>query len=148
MVCLVAAVVIGVALVAFAAPIVRLLVGAGQDEVLALVRQYFIVNGALYGLLALMFVYRSAVQGLGRATVPTLSGLGELVMRVVAGLFLVDRLGFLGACLAAPLAWLLALLPVAASWFGERRRLLAEERIAEPTRAATAEVELTPSASG
>lgn len=125
-----AAVLIGAALVASAAPIVRLLVGPGHDDVVALVRQYFLVNGGLYGLLALMFVCRNAVQGLGRATAPSLSGVGELVMRVVAGLFLVRAAGFAGACLAAPLAWLLALLPVAVSWFRERRGLLADERLA------------------
>jgi Na+-driven multidrug efflux pump len=139
-VCVVAALVIGAALVASAGPVVHLLVGPGHDDVVALARQYFAINGGLYGLLALMFVYRSTVQGLGHATVPSLSGVGELLMRVAAGLFLVRIVGFAGVCLAAPLAWVLALLPVALCWFAERRRLLEEERLApQPLRAEPAE---------
>jgi putative MATE family efflux protein len=130
-VCVATAIVIGATLAASAGPIVGLLVGPGHGDVVALVRQYFDINGGLYAFLALMFVYRNAVQGLGRATAASLSGVGELVMRVAAGLFLVDALGFAGACLAAPLAWVLGLLPVAVSWFVERRRLVEEERLAK-----------------
>jgi putative MATE family efflux protein len=119
------AVVLGAVLVAFAAPIVGLFVGPDQDEVLGMARTYFLVNGGLYPVLALLFVLRNIVQGMGMSSVPTIAGVLELVMRSAAAILLVRHLGFLGVALAAPLAWFGALAPVAIAW-ARQRRLLAE----------------------
>lgn len=102
----------------------RIFVGSGEPEVVALAHTYLIINGAVYPLLATLFVLRNAIQGLGSTAVPTLAGFMELALRSVAGLVLVGQLGFLGVAVAAPLAWLGALLPLVASWFGWRRALL------------------------
>ncbi|WP_125777116.1 MATE family efflux transporter [Antribacter gilvus] len=130
----VAAVVLGVLVVVLGEPIVRLFVGGGEAQVVALAHQYLVVSGCLYVFLALLFVYRNAVQGMGRATSPAVSGFAELVLRAAAGIVLVRYFGFLGVCLAAPLAWIGGLVPVAVSWFAERRRLVDNERYAPPLR--------------
>lgn len=122
------AIVLGVLVIVFGTGLVRLFVGSGEDLVVALAHEYLIVNGALYWLLALLFVVRNSLQGMGAAWVPTLAGAMELAARGIAGLLLVDRLGFLGVCLAAPLAWFGALVPVAVAWEVERRKLRAAER--------------------
>lgn len=124
------AVVVGLTLVAISGPIAELFVGPGQAGVVAMVRQYFLVNGALYSILAMVFILRNTVQGLGLSAVPTLSGFLELVMRAAAGLVLVHRLGFLGACVAAPLAWIGSVIPTSIAWASQRRRLVDEERLA------------------
>ena len=105
------AVVVGLTLIAVSGPIARLFVGGGEDHVVGLVRQYFLVNGPLYALLAMLFVMRNTTQGLGLSAVPTLSGFLELVMRSAAGLLLVQRFGFVGVCVAAPLAWVGSVVP-------------------------------------
>lgn len=115
---------LGGLIIAFGTPIVRIFVGSGEPEVVALAHTYLIINGAVYPLLATLFVLRNAIQGLGSTAVPTLAGFMELALRSVAGLVLVGQLGFLGVAVAAPLAWLGALLPLMASWFGWRRALL------------------------
>ena len=93
-----------------------------------------IVQGALYPILASLFVLRYAIQGLGATAVPTFAGFMELVFRSVAGLVLVAPLGFLGIALAAPLAWVGALIPVAFSWFAWRRALMGQpDGAPEPT---------------
>ncbi|GAA1985811.1 MATE family efflux transporter [Isoptericola halotolerans] len=116
------AVALGGVVITAGVPLVRLFVG-DDDAVVAMARQYLVVSGVLYGFLALLFVYRNAVQGLGRAGSPTVSGFAELVLRAVAGIVLVRELGFLGVCLAAPLAWVGGLVPVAVAWFRERARM-------------------------
>jgi putative MATE family efflux protein len=126
------AVVLGLTLIAISGPIARLFVGDGQEAVVGMVRQYFLVNGALYALLAMVFLMRNTVQGLGLTAVPTISGIVELVMRSAAGLILVHQLGFLGVCLAAPLAWVGSLVPSGAAWLVQRRRLIEAELRDEP----------------
>lgn len=81
------------------------------------------VNGFLYVVLGLLFVFRSALQGMGDANVPTVSGIVELVLRSGAALLLVAPLGFLGTVLAAPLAWMGALVVLWWAWDRQRREL-------------------------
>lgn len=56
--------------------------------------------------LAWIFAYRNGLQGLNRGLVPMLSGVMELVARVVAIGLLAKPFGFTGVCYADPAAWL------------------------------------------
>jgi putative MATE family efflux protein len=121
------AVVLGGLILVFGTNLARLFFSDGNDEVVAMAHKYLAINGMLYAVLAVLFLLRNSIQGLGATTVPTIAGIGELVARASVGLFLIDRVGFLGACVAAPLAWVAALIPLAAAWFVERRKLLVLE---------------------
>ncbi len=118
---------LGLMMVLFGTRLVRLFVGSGADGVVAMAHQYLLINGSLYGVLALLFVCRNALQGLGITSVPTIAGVMELLARSFVGLYLIDQLGFLGACLAAPLAWFGALVPLGAAWMVHHRRLAARD---------------------
>ncbi len=118
---------LGAMIMIFGTDLVRLFVGDGEDRVVAMAHQYLVLNGSLYGVLAVLFLLRNALQGLGITAIPTIAGFMELIARSAVGLLLIDRIGFLGACLAAPLAWVAALVPVAIAWFIERRRLVQAE---------------------
>ena len=105
------------------AQIIELFVGAEAVQVIEYGRLFLIVTSVCYWALALLFIFRFALQGLGQSFVPTLAGIVELLMRIAAAVFLVDWLGFLGACLAAPMAWIGALLPLAIAFFMTARKL-------------------------
>lgn len=102
--------------------IMYLFVGDGQQQVIDYGHTYLIVNGVCYWILALLFIFRYTLQGLGQSTVPTIAGVMELCMRSAAAIILVDIFGYLGACLANPLAWLGACVPLAVSFFMVRRK--------------------------
>ncbi len=121
------AVLVGAVTILAGPALVRGFVGPGEEDVVAMGHTYFLVNGGLYVALALLFVLRNTLQGLGLAGVPTVAGAMELVFRAGAGLLLVGPLGFVGVALAAPLAWLGALIPVAWSWRRQRRWLHEED---------------------
>ncbi len=113
--------------IAFGTEIMRLFVGDGQEEVIAYGKTYLTVNGVCYWILALLFIFRCTLQGLGQSTVPTIAGIIELFMRAAAAIILVEWFGFLGACFANPLAWFGACVPLAASFFvvrGKFRRII------------------------
>ncbi len=112
--------------IALGAPLMRMFVGDGQDAVIGFGQRLLQIQCGLYWLLALLFVIRNVLQGLGMSMIATASGLLELGMRCAAAIFLVGPLGFDGVCLASPLAWagaMLVLVPAYAIW--NRRRALA-----------------------
>ncbi|MBR2773533.1 MAG: MATE family efflux transporter [Selenomonadaceae bacterium] len=105
------------------AEIIELFVGAEAVQVIEYGRLFLIVTSVAYWALALLFIFRFTLQGLGQSFVPTLAGVVELVMRIAAAVFLVDWIGYLGACLAQPMAWLGGLLPLAIAFFMKAKKL-------------------------
>ena len=115
---------VGGALIIAAGPFVmELFVGAEEQEAIRLGQLYLTVNGLTYWILAFLFIFRYTLQGLGQSIVPTVAGVMELIMRATAGIFLVDILGFLGASLGNPMAWLGSCVPLAAAYVMTVRRL-------------------------
>ncbi len=109
----------------FAGPeILKIFVGVENPQVLEQGAYYLLVNGVFYWLLAVMLVLKLTLQGLGKNTAPTLSGSMELVTRVLIALFLVDQIGYLGVCLANPLSFFAACIPLVIAVSAERRKIL------------------------
>lgn len=105
----------------FGSDIMRMFVGEGNETIVGYGQQFLTINGVCYWILALLFIFRFTLQGLGQSFVPTLAGVMELLMRVAAAIFLVDALGYVGACLASPLAWIGGCIPLAIAFFITRR---------------------------
>jgi putative MATE family efflux protein len=105
-------VVVGVLIILAGRFLVGLFVGAGQGEVVSLAQVYLKINGTTYFLLALLFIFRYTLQGLGQSLIPTIAGIMELFMRMFAAIIMAGWLGFAGACMANPLAWLGACIPL------------------------------------
>ncbi|MBD3878368.1 MAG: MATE family efflux transporter [Quinella sp. 1Q5] len=105
------------------AEIIELFVGAEAQQVIEYGRLFLIVTSVCYWALALLFIFRFTLQGLGQSLVPTIAGVIELFMRIAAAVFLVDWLGYLGACVAAPMAWIGALIPLAVAFFMTAKKL-------------------------
>ena len=120
--------VIGLVLVFFGRPLAALFVGSGNTEILGLSHLYFATNAPFYFLLAMLFIYRYTLQGLGKSTAPTMAGIMELFSRVGAALLLSNSLGFAGVTLSNPLAWLAALVPLTFSYYSLKRQLDGTER--------------------
>ncbi|WP_420175871.1 MATE family efflux transporter [Luteococcus sp. OSA5] len=111
----------------FGTQLVEVFVGPGQPQVVQMAHQYLVVNSALYAVLSVLFVTRHSIQGLGSTLAPTMAGVLELVARGVVGLVLVQHIGFLGVVLAAPAAWILALVPLLLAWRAHRRLLITRD---------------------
>lgn len=107
----------------FGPEIIRLFVGDGQEQIVEYGQIFLVTNGVCYWLLALLFIFRSALQGLGKSFVPTVAGAMELIMRIAAAIFLVDLWGYQGACLANPMAWLGSVIPLTIAFFIIRRNM-------------------------
>jgi putative MATE family efflux protein len=100
------AILIGAVVIIFGQDLALMFVSASEVRVLHLVQTYFNINASMYWILAILFILRYALQGLGQAAVPTIAGIMELVMRVLAAVILTGMLGYSGAVSANPLAWI------------------------------------------
>lgn len=108
-----------------------LFVGKEAPRVLEMAQIYLKINGAMYWVLAFLFIFRYTIQGLGRSVMPTVAGIMELVMRTLAAIFLATRFGFTGASWAGPLAWVGACIPLAIDYFRMLRKLRIKYRDSE-----------------
>ncbi len=121
------AILIALVNIVFGPSIVRMFIGSGQEDVVAMAQTFLVLSGTCYSALGLLFVFRNALQGMGRPLVPTVAGVMELVTRIAAALLLAPYFGFVGICLAGPLAWIFAMIPVAVSYSRQRRKLVEDE---------------------
>ena len=97
--------------------LMQLFVGEAEQEIIAYGQQYLSITGICYWILALLFIYRYTLQGLGQSLVPTLAGIMELIMRASAALFMVGWLGYAGVCWSSPLAWVGSCVPLALAYY-------------------------------
>lgn len=100
---------IGFCVARFFGPYISLLfIDKGEAEVIALAQQYINAGSYFYPVLAVLFVLRNAIQGVGYSFTAMTTGVFELVARGVMGFGFVNRLGYAAACVANPVAWITA----------------------------------------
>ena len=71
-------------------------------------REYLFVLGLFYPLLYILYIARSALQGIGNTFVPMISSFGQLVMRVFCAVILTKFIGCSGIYYGEISAWVLA----------------------------------------
>ncbi len=94
-----------------------------NEAVLELTEQFFKIQAPFYSFLALVFLLRHTIQGLGNSFAPTLAGVMELSARIFGALTLSHYFGFNGAIMANPLAWISAVIPLTLSYVYTQRLL-------------------------
>lgn len=102
---------------------ILLFVGDNQPKVVSLAQTYLNINGSMYFVLALLFIYRFSLQGLGQSLAPTLAGVMELIMRTFAAIILSKYLGFTGISMASPLAWIGSCIPLGIAYYITHKKL-------------------------
>lgn len=112
-----------VIMIFFGRPLAALFV-SGEEGALILdsARLFLVVNAAFYVPLTFVNVVRFMIQGMGYSGLAILSGVFEMIGRTAAALLLIPVLGYLGACFASPIAWVLADLFLFPAYFYVRRK--------------------------
>ncbi len=88
--------------------IIMIFVKQGETGVGAVVDaayQYIFIDVMLIALLALLFVFRYSIQGIGKSLTAMVAGFMEMASRLVMSLFVIPTVGWLAACFTDPLAW-------------------------------------------
>ena len=88
--------------------IALLFVDAAEVEIIRLTRRFIIASALFYIPLTGVNVYRFCIQGMGYSVFAILAGVFEMLARTLVAIFLIPVIGFNGACLANPAAWIAA----------------------------------------
>ena len=67
---------------------------------------YLSISIMFYFFLGSIFIFRNALQSMGKAIYPLISGVVELIIRSFAAIILASHIGYTGIYYAGPLAWL------------------------------------------
>lgn len=97
--------------------LVSLFITGDQPEVMAYAREYLNTIAVFFIPLGLIFIYRNTLQGMGDGFMPMMAGVAELAMRAFVAFYLAGKLGYLGICLAGPIAWLGADVPLMITYY-------------------------------
>ena len=91
-------------------------------QVLNIAYKYLFIMSACLWVLYLLYVFRSAIQGLGNTVIPLISGIVEFMMRIGAALLLPRWIGQNGIFYAEISAWTGAAVLLGVSYFWMMRR--------------------------
>lgn len=85
-----------------------LFISPGETLILRNVQKYLTIQGAFYPMLAVIFIFRNGLQGMGRSNQAMMAGVSELIARALVAFGLVGSFGFSAVCFANPIAWVFA----------------------------------------
>ncbi len=98
-------------------------IGSTDAAILADVHTYLVLNGAAYPMLAIIFIFRNGLQGMGFSSQAMAAGLAELIGRMLVVFVLARNYGFVGVCCSNPIAWVAADILLLALYRVEMRKL-------------------------
>lgn len=104
-------------------PLATLFLDASETAIIDNVRLFLIITTLFYFPLALVNIVRFMIQGIGFPTFAILAGVFEMVARALAGFVLVPAIGFTGACLGSPIAWVFADAFLIPAYFHVKKKL-------------------------
>lgn len=102
--------------------VVTLFMSEYNEEIMFAAKHYLTAIAQCYSLVAVLFVFRNTLQGLGFTYANTIAGAGELFGRLAIALILTPLIGFDAVCYAGPAAWLLADIPLVVIYLRKQRR--------------------------
>lgn len=103
---------------------VMMFISSPDAEILKYSQEVLNLSAIFFIPLGLIFIYRNALQGIGDSFVPMMAGAYELIARAIVAFTLPKFIGFTGICLADPVAWLAAAIPLGITYFKRIKGLL------------------------
>lgn len=119
---LIVSVAMSITLYAIGEPLVSLFSTEVNNEMMFAAKRYILATAQCYSLVAILFVLRNSLQGLGYTYANMIAGAGELVGRIAIAFIFTKIIGFSAVCYAAPAAWLLADIPLAIIYLNKQKK--------------------------
>lgn len=115
-------VVCSIILVSVGPSVVKLFMTDYNSDIMFAANHYLRAIAQCYSLVAVLFVFRNTLQGLGFTYSNAIAGAGELLGRIAVALILTPYLGFDAVCYAGPVAWLLADIPLVVIYLVKQKK--------------------------
>lgn len=104
--------------------IIGLFIGGEKTEVIKIAHDYLWISTIFYFFLGQIFIFRNALQGMGRTLIPLTSSFAELMIRSFAAVYLAVQFGYYGMFYAGPIAWLTAAIILSVGYFINIKKLI------------------------
>lgn len=91
-------------------------------EIMVAAKRYILAIAQCYSLVAILFVMRNTLQGMGFTYANSIAGVGEFFGRIFVAFIFTPLLGFDAVCYAGPAAWLLADIPLIIIYLKKQRQ--------------------------
>lgn len=114
-----------------AGTLVQMFVDGSETAVIEQAATFLGWNSLFYITLGPIFLYRFGLQGLGYSGFSMFAGVAEMVARIAVAFGLVPVLGFLGVCLANPVAWVAADLFLVPAFYAKLKKSIALHQTAD-----------------
>ena len=124
---IITSIIAGIVLVLFGKYFVLMFLESPDQTVIGYATQCLNIAAIFFIPLGLIFIYRNALQGIGDSFIPMMAGVYELAARALVAFTLPKFIGYLGICLADPVAWIFACVPLAYTYFKRIKKLLNEK---------------------
>ena len=85
--------------------IVGCFIGKEKTAVINIAHEYLWISTLFYFFLGQIFIFRNALQGMGKTLIPLTSSFAELMIRAFAAVYLAVKFGYYGIFYAGPIAW-------------------------------------------
>ncbi len=102
--------------------VVQLFMTDYNEDIMFAAKHYLWAIAECYSFVAVLFVFRNTLQGLGFTYANMIAGAGELFGRLAVALIFTPLIGFNAVCYAGPVAWLLADIPLIVIYFVKRSK--------------------------
>lgn len=116
----------GAILVLFSKYFVMLFIENPSAEIIGYTQEVLNYSAVFMIFLGFIFVYRNVLQGMGESFVPMMAGFYELAARSVVAFILPKFIGFTGICLADPIAWIAAAVPLMFTYYRNIKKISKE----------------------
>ena len=103
--------------------IVGIFIGNEKTEVIKIAHEYLWISTLFYFFLGQIFIFRNALQGMGKPLIPLTSSFAELIIRSFAAVYLAVKFGYYGIFYSGPIAWITASLVLSVGYFINIKKL-------------------------
>ena len=91
---------------------IRSITGSSDMVMIGAAVKYLRIDSILYVLVAVIFVQRNSMQGVGDAVTPLISSGIEMAGKIILAYTLVPALGYFGVILTEPIVWIVMIIPL------------------------------------
>jgi len=97
--------------------LIRALSGSNENIIIENGARYLMINSPFYTVLGMLFIFRLALQGIGKKIVPLISSVIEFISKILFAFLFVPALGYFGVIICEPIIWCIMFLQLLYSFY-------------------------------
>ncbi len=117
----------------FGSNIVQIFIGSQSKQVIKVAHDYLWISTIFYFFLGQIFIFRNALQGMGKPLIPLTSSFAELMIRSYAAVYLAVKYSYFGIFYAGPIAWITASIILTIGYFINIKKLIKKQILKKST---------------